>query len=177
MLATLAKAIIIGSAVTAASRFIVTAMPLGWSPEHAEPISEAIGFWMMSSVAFTFVLSPVMAVTSFARIRAGRGVVAAICGVAIPLMMLAFLSRDNGILSGLLLNIGHWFERPSFFVKEYLPVVLGGIVFGYLAADGSRATGYREVARLTTAGADAVRSARLMVSERRLRTIGTNISV
>jgi hypothetical protein len=134
MFATLATAVIIASAVTAVFRFIVTAVPLGWSPEHGDPVSEAIGFWMMSSVAFTFLLSPILAAISWAGIRVNRGIVSALCAVSLPLLMLAFLSRGDGMLSGLILNVGHWFERPSFFVKEYLPITLGGAAFGYVAA-------------------------------------------
>jgi hypothetical protein len=134
MFATLAKAIITGAAVTAVLRFVVTTLPLGGSPEHTDPLSEAIGFWMMSGVAFTLLLSPALALASWSRLRASRAVVATVCGVGIPLMMLAFLSRDDGILNGLILNVGHWFERPSFFVQEYLPVALGGAAFGYVAS-------------------------------------------
>lgn len=134
MFGTLAAAVISGSFVSAVTRFGVTAMPLASSPHHAEPVSEAIGYWLMSSVAFTFVLSPIVFVASLARVRASRSVVAAICGVTIPLVILAFFSRNDGMLHGLILNVGHWFERPTFFVTEYLPILLGGTVFGYLAA-------------------------------------------
>lgn len=105
MFGTLAKAIITGAAVTAVLRFIVTALPSGGVPHHADPVSEAIGFWMMSSVAFTVVLSPALALASWSGLRVSRAVVAAACGGGIPLMMLAFFSRNDGILNGLILNI------------------------------------------------------------------------